>query len=345
MTSKNLTENAGEATRLSNVVLASDRPAALSHAGGDHGPIAVSARGLTKRFGTFEAVHGIDFDVYEGECFGLLGPNGAGKSTTIRMICCLTGLSEGTLTVFDQPATPGSRAIKAGLGVVSQEDYLDPALTVRENIEIHGRFYGLTPAVAAERASELLTFMQLDGKAEEQVRALSGGMRRRLVIARALMGRPRLLVLDEPTTGLDPQARILVWKKVRELKADGVTVLLTTHYMDEAERLCDRLVVIDHGRILESGRPRELIRRVVGDECLECPGLDPADADRLIQALLPEDHAWHEWQSESWVLFAPDVGRVLDHWREAGIAIPTSYRRPAGLEDVFLRLTGRELRD
>ncbi len=307
--------------------------------------IAVAAKGLTKHFGNFEAVGGIDFDVYEGECFGLLGPNGAGKSTTIRMICCLTGRTAGSLSVLGIPAEPGQRAIKSQLGVVSQEDYLDPALTVRENIEIHGRFYGLSPQVASERAAELLEFMQLDGKAGQQVRALSGGMRRRLVIARALMGRPRLLVLDEPTTGLDPQARILVWRKVRELKAQGVTVLLTTHYMDEAQRLCDRLVVIDHGHILEAGRPRELIERLVGRECLECPDLDAAAAEQLAAALSPEDEAWHEWQGDSWVLFSPNLARILDRWVAAAIAPPLSYRRPAGLEDVFLRLTGRELRD
>ena len=307
--------------------------------------VAVSARGLTKQFGNFEAVAGMDFDVYEGECFGLLGPNGAGKSTTIRMICCLTARTAGSLTVLGEPAAPGQRTIKGQLGVVSQEDYLDPALTVRENIEIHGRFYGQSPEVATLRATELLEFMQLDGKTNEQVRSLSGGMRRRLVIARALMGRPRLLVLDEPTTGLDPQARILVWRKVRELKAEGVTVLLTTHYMDEAQRLCDRLVVIDHGRILESGRPRELILRLVGRECLECPDIAPAVVDGLTATLRPEDQAWHEWQSDSWVLFSPNLSAILDRWDTAGIAPSLAYRRPAGLEDVFLRLTGRELRD
>ncbi len=309
-------------------------------------PLAVvSARGLTKRFGSFEAVAGIDFDVYEGECFGLLGPNGAGKSTTIRMICCLAALTAGSLTVLGEPAAPGQRTIKAQLGVVSQEDYLDPALTVRENIEIHGRFYGLSPEVATLRAAELLAFMQLEGKTHEQVRSLSGGMRRRLVIARALMGKPRLLVLDEPTTGLDPQARILVWRKLRELKAEGVTVLLTTHYMDEAQRLCDRLVIIDHGRILESGRPRELILRLVGAECLECPDIAPALVDGLMATLRPEDQAWHEWQSDSWVLFSPNLSSILDRWAAADLAPPLSYRRPTGLEDVFLRLTGRELRD
>ncbi len=307
--------------------------------------VTVSARGLTKRFGNFEAVARLDFDVYEGECFGLLGPNGAGKSTTIRMICCLTARTAGSLTVLGESAVPGQRRIKAQLGVVSQEDYLDPALTVRENIEIHGRFYGLGPAAARERATELLEFMQLDGKSGEQVRTLSGGMRRRLVIARALMGKPRLLVLDEPTTGLDPQARMLVWRKVRELKAEGVTVLLTTHYMDEARRLCDRLVVIDRGRILESGAPWDLILRLVGRECLECPEIAPAAADALVGTLLPEDQAWHEWQSDSWVLFSPNLPAILRRWEATGIAPALSYRRPAGLEDVFLRLTGRELRD
>ena len=305
----------------------------------------IEARSLTKRYGDFTAVRGIDLDVDEGECFALLGPNGAGKSTTIRMICCLTDITAGSLRVLGRATYPGNLELKHSLGVVSQEDYLDPGLTVLENTEIHGRFYGINAVEARARAHELLTFLQLDQRAGDMVRELSGGMRRRLVIARALMGRPRLLVLDEPTTGLDPQARLLVWAKLRELRAAGVTILITTHYMDEAERLADRLAVIDHGRILESGTPQDVIERVVGPSCVECLGVADERAKRLCELADRLPGARSERQGDSVVVFAPDADAVLDLWREAGIEPERFIRRPAGLEDVFLSLTGRDLRE
>lgn len=305
----------------------------------------VEARTLTKRYGNFTAVRGIDLVVEEGECFALLGPNGAGKSTTIRMICCLTELTDGSLRVLGLPAYPGNVEIKRSLGVVAQEDYLDPGLTVLENTELHGRFYGIGPGEARERAMELLAFLQLDQRAQDMVRELSGGMRRRLVVARALMGRPRLIVLDEPTTGLDPQARLLVWAKLRELRAGGVTILITTHYMDEAERLADRLAIIDHGRVLDRGTPRELIDRVVGPDCVECLGVpdDRADLLQRVADRLPGTRS--ERQGDAVVVFGPDAHAVFAAWRQAGIEPERFIRRPAGLEDVFLSLTGRDLRE
>lgn len=305
----------------------------------------VEARGLTKQYGAFVAVRNMDLDVQTGECFALLGPNGAGKSTTIRMICCLAEVSHGSLRVLGMQPYPGNRALKQQLGVVAQEDYLDPGLSVLENIELHGRFYGLAFGEARERARELLTFLQLEQRADAPVRTLSGGMRRRLVIARALMGRPRLLVLDEPTTGLDPQARLLVWAKLRELRAAGVTIVITTHYMDEAERLADRLAIVDHGRILERGSPREVIERVVGTECIECLGVDDATAARLEATAAAVAGTRAERQGDGLLVFGPHAAGVLNAWREAGIEPERYVRRPSGLEDVFLSLTGRDLRE
>jgi lipooligosaccharide transport system ATP-binding protein len=305
----------------------------------------IEARALTKRYGEFTAVRGIDLEVDPGECFALLGPNGAGKSTTIRMICCLTEVTEGSLRVLGRTTYPGNLELKRSLGVVSQEDYLDPGLTVLENTEIHGRFYGIGAAEARSRALELLAFLQLDQRAGDMVRELSGGMRRRLVIARALMGRPQLLVLDEPTTGLDPQARLLVWAKLRELRAAGVTVLITTHYMDEAERLADRLAIVDHGSILDRGTPREVIERVVGPDCVECLGVSDDHAVLLRRAADGVPGARSERQGDGVVVFARDADAVVAAWRGAGIEPERFIRRPSSLEDVFLSLTGRDLRE
>ena len=306
--------------------------------------MAITVNDLLKRYGDVEAVRGISFRVTEGECFGLLGPNGAGKSTTIRLICGLSEITDGHIEVFGVTAYPGNRELKRRIGVVSQDDNLDPDLTVRQNLELHGMFYGLTSATARARTQELLQWMQLDSKLAEQVRALSGGMRRRLVIARALVSRPRLLVLDEPTTGLDPQARHLVWAKIRELKTRGVTILLTTHYMEEAERLADRLLVIDHGLILEQGTPNDLIERVAGRECLECQATEDETAP-LIEAASPLPSIRIESRHDGLVAFGPDLDGMLDLWDRAGIRPASYYRRRTSLEDVFLRLTGRELRE
>src|SRR5437588_1494639 len=231
--------------------------------------VLVRARGLTKRFGDFTAVDGIDFDLYRGEAFGFLGPNGAGKSSTMRMIGCVSPPSGGELTILGRDPVRDGSAIRARLGVVPQEDTLDVELTVRENLLVYGRYFGLPRRVIRERTERLLEFVQLEDRARDKVDPLSGGMKRRLTIARSLINDPGILILDEPTTGLDPQARHVVWDRLFRLKQRGVTLILTTHYMDEAEQLCDRLVVMDHARIVAEGTPRELIERYSTPEVLE----------------------------------------------------------------------------
>src|SRR5712672_3077363 len=240
--------------------------------------VLVHARGLTKRFGSFTAVDGIDFDVQKGEAFGFLGPNGAGKSSTMRMIGCVSPPTGGELTILGLDPVADGSAIRARLGVVPQEDTLDVELTVQENLLIYGRYFGLPRQLIRERAARLLDFVQLTDRAADQVEPLSGGLKRRLTIARSLINEPEILLLDEPTTGLDPQARHVVWDRLFRLKQQGVTLVLTTHYMDEAEQLCDRLVVMDRGKIAAEGSPRELIDRYSTREVLEVrfPGDDQA---------------------------------------------------------------------
>src|SRR5579872_3767217 len=252
--------------------------------------VLVRARGLTKTFGSFTAVDGIDFDLYRGEAFGFLGPNGAGKSSTMRMIGCVSPPTQGELTIFGADPVRDGAAIRAKLGVVPQDDTLDVELTVRENLLIYGRYFGLPRAVIRERTAALLDFVQLADRANDQVEPLSGGMKRRLTIARSLINDPDILILDEPTTGLDPQARHVVWDRLFNLKQRGVTLVLTTHYMDEAEQLCDRLVVMDHGTIAAAGTPRELIGRYSTPEVLELrfePGTQDVAAEK-IKDLSPE---------------------------------------------------------
>src|SRR6266853_1385395 len=234
-----------------------------------HSEVLVRARGLTKRFGDFTAVDGIDFDLYRGEAFGFLGPNGAGKSSTMRMIGCVSPPSGGELSILGLDPVADGAVIRARLGVVPQEDTLDLELTVRENLLVYGRYFGLSREVIRERTAHLLDFVQLSDRAGDQVEPLSGGMKRRLTIARSLINEPEILLLDEPTTGLDPQARHAVWDRLFRLKQQGVTLILTTHYMDEAEQLCDRLVVMDGGRIAAEGSPRELIETYSTREVLE----------------------------------------------------------------------------
>src|SRR5687768_5815917 len=229
----------------------------------------IHARGLTKRFGELTAVDAIDFDVAPGESFGFLGPNGAGKTSAMRMIGCVSPMSAGALRVLGMDPIADGPRIRARLGVVPQQDTLDTELTVRENLLLYGRYFGLSRAECAKRADELLDFAQLTERAGDQVEHMSGGMKRRLLIARALINEPDLLLLDEPTTGLDPQARHLVWEKLRTLKRQGVTLLLTTHYMDEAAQLCDRLVIMHEGRILVQGSPRELVARETSPQVIE----------------------------------------------------------------------------
>src|SRR6201996_8250720 len=221
--------------------------------------VLIRARGLTKAFGQFTAVNGIDFELTRGEVFGFLGPNGAGKSSTMRMIGCVSPPSAGELTIFGLDPVKDGPAIRARLGVVPQEDTLDVELTVRENLLVYGRYFGLRRDVIRDRTAALLDFVQLADRAGDQVDPLSGGLKRRLTIARSLINEPEILILDEPTTGLDPQARHVVWDRLFRLKQRGVTLILTTHYMDEAEQLCDRLVVMDHGRFAAEGTPRDLI--------------------------------------------------------------------------------------
>jgi lipooligosaccharide transport system ATP-binding protein len=304
----------------------------------------VEATGLRKRYGAAEVVCGIDFTVEPRECFGVLGPNGAGKTTTIRMITCFSPPSGGRLEVFGLPVVAANhRAIKARLGVAPQEENLDPDLSVEMNLLVYASYFGIGRAEARARMRELLEFAQLSEKAKARINTLSGGMKRRLVLARALIHRPELLVLDEPTTGLDPQARHLVWERLRELKRSGVAMLLTTHYMEEAAQLCDRLVVMDQGRIISEGAPETLIERHVGREVIEVfTGGDPARRERVLALCRPHGSRVEAMgdaivihlngQSDARGLLAALAGEELVH-------------RRATLEDVFLTLTGRELRE
>jgi lipooligosaccharide transport system ATP-binding protein len=306
--------------------------------------ILIRARGLTKSFGQFTAVDGIDFELSRGEVFGFLGPNGAGKSSTMRMIGCVSPRSSGELSIFGLDPVQDGPAIRARLGVVPQEDTLDVELTVRENLLIYGRYFGLRRDVIRERTAKLLDFVQLTDRAADQVEPLSGGMKRRLTIARSLISEPEVLLLDEPTTGLDPQARHVVWDRLYRLKQQGVTLVLTTHYMDEAEQLCDRLVVMDAGKIVAQGSPRELIASYSTPEVLELRfALDEHDqaADKLGD--VPADRM--EILADRVLLYTRDGDQALAAVRARGLEPVTSLVRRSTLEDVFLRLTGRRLED
>ena len=303
----------------------------------------VQATGLTKTFGDFAAVDGIDFAVERGESFGFLGPNGAGKSSTMKMVGCVSPASGGELRVFGQdPATHGPQ-IRARLGVVPQKDTLDEELTVQENLWIYGRYFGLSRSEVRSRTTELLEFAQLTDRAKSKVEPLSGGMKRRLTIARSLISRPEILLLDEPTTGLDPQARHVLWDRLFRLKRSGVTLVLTTHYMDEAEQLCDRLVVMDHGKIVAEGSPRSLITEYSTREVLELR----FDTD---------DHAHHgdaiagigeriEVLPDRLLVYAEDGDAAAAAVHLRGVQPLSSLVRRSTLEDVFLHLTGRTLVD
>jgi lipooligosaccharide transport system ATP-binding protein len=289
------------------------------------------------------AVDGIDVRIESGECFGFLGPNGAGKTTTMRMLSCLTPRDEGELRVLGIDPDDEPRALKRQLGVVAQDTTLDLELTVRENLMLYARYFDIPRPEAARRSHELLGMMALTDRADDAVDRLSGGMRRRLQIARALVNRPRLVLLDEPTTGLDPQARHAVWERLRALRRGGATLVLTTHYMDEAAQLCDRLVIMDAGRIVRAGRPADLVAREVGREVLELR-LAPADVPVLLEHL----GGWtrgHEVDGDLVLLFTDDAEALHAHARLAPVRTRLQAARAAGLEDVFLRLTGRRLRD
>ncbi len=306
-------------------------------------PPIIEARGLTRRYGDFVAVDGIDFTVEAGEFFGLLGPNGAGKTTVIRMITCQLLLTAGTLRVDGLDVRTRDREIKAQLGIVSQDDNLDPDLSVRKNLEVYARYFDIPRAVAQGRIEEGLALMQLDGRGTESVAQLSGGLKRRLVIARALVNNPRILILDEPTTGLDPQARHLVWRKLRLLRERGTTIVLTTHYMEEAAQLCDRLVVLDRGRILEEGRPRDLVQRHAGTEVLEMHliGAERARIQRYFDHA-PRDGVRLEDVEGVLYGFGADAADARAAEEITGDPYRVVFRR-ANLEDVFLALTGRAL--
>jgi lipooligosaccharide transport system ATP-binding protein len=303
----------------------------------------IRARGLIKRFGDFTAVAGIDVDVQRGEAFGFLGPNGAGKSSTMRMIGCVSPPTEGVLEILGlDPRRDGPR-IRAKLGVCPQLDNLDIELSVRENLTTYARFFGIPRKVARRRADELLQFVQLSERADSKVEPLSGGMKRRLTIARALVNEPEIVLLDEPTTGLDPQARHLVWERLFRLKQQGVTLVLTTHYMDEAEQLCDRLVVMDGGRIVAEGSPRELIERFSTREVVElrfAGDSQEAYAEKL-QSLAER----LEVLPDRILLYVPDGDAAVAEVQRGSLSPVSVFVRRSSLEDVFLHLTGRTLVD
>jgi lipooligosaccharide transport system ATP-binding protein len=306
--------------------------------------VLIRARGLTKTFGQFRAVAGIDFELTRGEVFGFLGPNGAGKSSTMRMIGCVSPPSGGELRIFGLDPVKDGPSIRARLGAVPQEDTLDVELTVRENLLVYGRYFGLRKDVIKERTARLLDFVQLAERADDQVEPLSGGMKRRLTIARSLISEPEILLLDEPTTGLDPQARHVVWDRLYRLKQQGVTLVLTTHYMDEAEQLCDRLVVMDRGKIAAEGSPRELIARYSTPEVLELRfRIDEQEQAGEKLADLPGVRV--EVLADRILVYTPDGDAALADVGRRGLEPLTSLIRRSSLEDVFLRLTGRRLED
>jgi len=305
------------------------------------GDALVRARKLTKRFGSFTAVDAIDFDVRPAEAFGFLGPNGAGKTSTMRMIACASPVTDGELTVIGMNPASQAREIKARLGVVPQIDNLDTELTVRENLEMYARYFDIPGSVARSRANELLEFVQLHERANDQVEPLSGGMKRRLTIARALINEPELVIFDEPTTGLDPQARHLLWDRLYRLKQRGATLIITTHYMEEAEQLCDRLVVMDKARIVAEGSPLELIERYSTREVLE---LRFGDAERAsLDGRLDGLAQRVEVLPDRTLLYTDDGEKALDEVHRRNIQVQSALVRRSSLEDVFLSLTGRSL--
>jgi lipooligosaccharide transport system ATP-binding protein len=304
----------------------------------------VVARALVKKFGQLTAVDGIDVEVRRGEAVGFLGPNGAGKSSLMRMIACVSPRTSGELLVLGMDPDRDGPSIRARLGVVPQQDNLDTELTVRQNLQVYGRYFGLVKTHVRTKATELLDFAQLSDRADDDVDRLSGGMKRRLTIARSLINDPELLLLDEPTTGLDPQARHLLWDRLVRLKHGGVTLILTSHYMDEAEQLCDRLVVMDHGRIAAEGSPAELIGRYSSKEVVElrfAPGVDTTGMAQRLAGIADRVEAL----PGRLLLNATDGEAALGAAYALGVNPVSSLVRRSSLEDVFLRLTGRRLAD
>ena len=294
---------------------------------------------LFKSYGDLQAVKGISFAVRKGECFGLLGPNGAGKTTTIRMLYGYTPRDAGKLQLFGLDIDQDIREIKRRIGICQQEDSLDPDLTVHDNLVGYARYFSIPRQQAERRAGELLEFFALKSRSADRIAVLSGGLKRRLMLARALVNDPDLLILDEPTTGLDPQSRQLLWEKLAALKGRGLSILLTTHYMEEAERLCDRLVIVDHGEILVEGRPVLLVRERVGHSVLEV-----AEPDQVVRAFLAREQCRVEDLGNRLLVYLDDGDQLfLKLTRE--VRTEGCTLRPAGLEDLFLKLTGRELRE
>jgi lipooligosaccharide transport system ATP-binding protein len=308
-----------------------------------NGDPLIVARGLVKRFGAMTAVDGIDVEVNAGEAFGFLGPNGAGKSSTMRMIGCVSAPSGGLLTILGMDPVRDGPAIRARLGVCPQQDSLDTELTVAENLTVYARYFGISRRVARERAAELIEFVQLSERANDRVDPLSGGMKRRLTIARALVNEPDIVLLDEPTTGLDPQARHLVWERLFRLKQRGVTLVLTTHYMDEAEQLCDRLVVMDRGKIVAEGSPRELIERYSTREVVELRF--PFDEMDTVAGKLDGVGERVEVLPDRILVYADDGDAAADAVHQRALTPASVLVRRSTLEDVFLHLTGRTLVD
>jgi lipooligosaccharide transport system ATP-binding protein len=300
----------------------------------------LTAPALRKSYGDHEVIAGIDLDLKPGECFGLLGPNGAGKTTTLRLCLGLTDPDSGTISMFGMPVPRAAREARTRVGVVSQIDNLDPDFTVRENLLVYGRYFGMSDARIEERIPALLEFAGLESRAGDNIKTLSGGMKRRLTLARALINDPDLIFLDEPTTGLDPQARHLIWERLRQLLAQGKTIFLTTHFMDEAERLCHRLAIIDRGRMIAGGSPRELIAAHIEPQVVEVFG-DGVQAWANAHGASLSERC--EKTGETVFCYARDVEPLM---RDLERRPELRYlRRPANLEDVFLRLTGRDLRD
>ena len=302
--------------------------------------ILVKAENLTKKFGDLTAVNGINFEIFKGESFGFLGPNGAGKTTTMKLLQSISPITEGKLTLAGMDVTKRGREIKSIVGVSPQEDNLDPDFTVFQNLIVYGRYFDIPKEKAKRKAEELLDFVQLTAKKDVVISSLSGGMRRRLILARALMNEPQILILDEPTTGLDPQARHLIWSKIGNLKKQGVTVILTTHYMDEATQLCDRIIIMDHGKIIEKGKPSDLIKKHVGEEVLEV--LYSEETMECLKQYFP--NARIDVVSDKIQVFTNKprgtIAKVLEEESFKGALI-----RDSNLEDVFLKLAGRSLRD
>ena len=302
--------------------------------------VVIEAKGLTKKFDDFTAVDHLDFQVYKGECVGFLGPNGAGKTTTVRMMYCFLPPTNGELTVAGLSVHTKCREIKSIVGVAPQEDNLDPDFTVIKNLTVYARYFDIPKDVALKRADEQLKFFQLEEKRDVSIMALSTGMKRRLIFARALLNQPQILLLDEPTTGLDPQARHLVWDEVRHLKKKQVTIILTTHYMDEAEVLCDRILIVDRGKIIEEGTPADLVKKHVGEDVLEL------DYDEKIVPVLKQafPDARFEKLGDRMQIFTDKPHGVFEGFLNEHPLQNVTIRK-ANVEDVFLKLTGRGLRE